>query len=186
VTLSSRSTLPVVARRVGEALSRHGVDAVLTGGACASLHTRGRYVSVDVDFILLGSPTRDMLDRAMSSIGFSRKGDRYVHAKVRFYVEFPKGPLAIGGDVRIRPRRYRSVRGDLRALSPTDSCRDRLAAFYHWSDRQSLDVAVAVALRNRVDLTAIRAWSRAEDKLEAYGEFLHGLKVARATRGRSR
>jgi hypothetical protein len=58
------------------------------------------------------------------------------------------------------------------ALSPTDSCRDRLAAFYHWRDRQSLRLAVAVARHQAVDLEAIRKWSRAEGSLAEYEEFL--------------
>ena len=62
------------------------------------------------------------------------------------------------------------------ALSPTDSCRDRLAAFYHWRDRQSLGLAVAVARHRRVDLAAIRAWSLAEGRLDEYEQFLRELR----------
>jgi hypothetical protein len=51
------------------------------------------------------------------------------------------------------------------ALSPTDSCRDRLAAFYRCRDRQSLQLVVAVALHQAVDLEGIRMWSRAEGSL---------------------
>jgi hypothetical protein len=162
------------------------VDAVLTGGACASLHTGGRYTSMDVDFVMLGTPAQAAVDRAMASVGFKRRGDRYVHPKVSFYVEFPKGPLGIGTDLNIRPRRYRTARGEMKALSPTDSCRDRLAAFYHWSDRQSLKVAVDVARSNVIDLRIIRRWSREEGKMDAYGEFLHELRSARGMRARTR
>ena len=36
---------------------------------------------------------------------------------------------------------------------------DRLAAFYHWRDRQGLDQAVLVAAQQVVDLDEIEQWS---------------------------
>ena len=56
---------------VGDTLRRHGIRAVLTGGACASVYTDGAYSSVDVDFVLLGSTTQAALDAALASVGFS-------------------------------------------------------------------------------------------------------------------
>ncbi|HEX9286531.1 MAG TPA: hypothetical protein VF999_04610 [Thermoanaerobaculia bacterium] len=41
-----------MALAVPEALEKAGIRAVLTGGACAALHTAGGYQSEDVDFIL--------------------------------------------------------------------------------------------------------------------------------------
>ena len=115
-----------------------------------------------MDFIVTGHVTQTALDAAMESVGFVRRGDRYTHPRTRFYVEFPRGPLAIGVDYQIEPIEYRLGTARALVLSPTDACRDRLAAFYHWNDRQSLAVAVEIALRNRVNLAAIRRWSAAK------------------------
>ena len=187
MTPTERSRLSSVALQVGDALRRHGIRAVLTGGACASVHSGGVYHSVDMDFILLQPVTQAVLDAAMDSVGFRRRGDRYLHPRARFYVEFPRGPLAIGGDYRIRPVEHRRQRRRALVLSPTDSCRDRLAAFYHWNDRQSLAVAVAIALRNRLNLATIRRWSVAERAEPAFEEFLAALRAARGARvGRRR
>src|SRR3972149_2068169 len=41
VKIAARASLADVALQVGDALRRHGIRAVLTGGACASLHTGG-------------------------------------------------------------------------------------------------------------------------------------------------
>jgi hypothetical protein len=135
-----------------------------------------------MDFILLRSVAQAELDAALRSIGFRRRGDRYLHPRTRFYVEFPRGPLAIGGDYRIRPVEHR--RRDRRALvlSPTDSCRDRLAAFYHWNDRQSLAGAVSIALVNRLNLATIRRWSTTEGAEAGFEEFLAALRSARRAR----
>ena len=77
----------------------------------------------------------------------------------------------MGGDLDVQPVPLGSAERTTLALSPTDSCRDRLAAFFHWSDRQSLTVAVEIAHRNQVDRARIRRWSKAEGHLAQFEEF---------------
>lgn len=182
MNLNARSTLVDVAMTVGDALRRTGIRAVLSGGACASLHSGGAYQSLDADFVIEGHCTEDLLDAAMASIGFRRERDFYVHPRTRFFVEFPAGPLGIGQDYGIRPvwKLGRSAR--MLTLSATDSCRDRLAAFYHWRDRQALAAAVAIALEHRVGIARIRAWSAAEGALKEFEVFQAELRRARAGR----
>jgi hypothetical protein len=172
------------ALRVGTALEQHGIHGVLTGGACASLYTGGRYHSADVDIVLSGTVVRQNLDAAMASVGFKPRRDHYACPGIPFFVEFPLGPLAIGLDHDIRPVVFRRGRRWMHVLSATDSCRDRLAAFYHWNDRQALAVAVTIAIANRVRMSAIRAWSTGENQPGRWEEFLHELERARARRPR--
>ena len=174
--LTRRSSLADVAAAVSEALRSAGLSAVLTGGACATFYTEGAYQSHDLDFIMqTAGGTRRTLDDAMASIGFVRRADRYVHPATPYFVEFPRGPLAIGGDFNIKPVELRVGGGSTTALSPTDSCRDRLAAFYHWADRQSLQVAVQVARRQRVNMAAVRRWSQREGFEDKFKEFAREL-----------
>lgn len=185
--LTARSTLADAAIAVARALKQAGIGAVLTGGACATLYSDGAYQSHDLDFIVRSGGTRRSLDAAMATAGFARDGDRYVHAATPFYVEFPRGPLAIGDDVEITPVSVRVGRGSVLALSPTDACRDRLAAFYYWDDRQSLRTAVEIARRRRVNLAAIRRWSVREGQADKFREFAQTLRRragARNTSGR--
>lgn len=180
--LTGRSSLADVALVVGDALRRYGIRAVLTGGACAELYAPGAPASFGVDFILAISVGTDDLDRALNPLGLVRERDRYTHPRLPFHVEFPAGPLAIGQDVSITPVVHpdRGVR--TLTLSPTDACRDRLAAFYFWNDRQSLAAAVAIALRKRVSFAKIRAWSSGEGQSQGYTAFLLELRRARADR----
>lgn len=53
-------------------------------------------------------------------------------------------------------------------LSPTDCVKDRLAAYYHWSDQQALAQAQLVAENNKIDIKEIRRWSKEEDKLAVF------------------
>ena len=168
-----------VAIAVGDSLRRAGIRAVLTGGACAHLYSRGAYASLDADFVLSGTISREDLDEAMNRVGFHRKGDRYIHRSVPFFVEFPRGPLGIGQDLGIRP--VWRARGGARtlSLSATDACRDRLAAFYHWGDRQALAAAVAIASRSTVRLAKVRQWSETEGHGARYASFLAELAESR-------
>ena len=170
--LPEPSSFGAVAAAVAGALRTHRIRAVLTGGACAALYSEGANHSRDLDFIVVEGATRNEMDTAMVSIGFARRGDRYVHPRARFYVEFPRGPLAIGGEYRIRPVTRSTSHGRVLMLSATDSCRDRLAAFYHWGDRQSLTVAAWIAARNRVNLATLQRWSTAEGLAEGFEQFV--------------
>lgn len=186
MSVTKRTTLREVAIMVGDVLRRHGIRAVLTGGACATIHSQGWYTSSDVDFILEGQVQRARLDRAMATLGFLRKGDRYVHSRSDYWVEFPRGPLAVGGDHDVRAVVLRTRSGTTLALSATDSCRDRLAAFYHWADRQSLRTAVEIAARKRVNFRAMEAWSLREGHSEDFSEFLREVRETKRRRRISR
>jgi hypothetical protein len=188
VKIDEKSTLQEVAAVVSEALEAAGIRAVLTGGGIATIHSRGDYMSEDLDFIVQSAPTRAQLDAALRPIGFVRRRDHYEHAISPFFLEFPRGPLSIGRDLAVQPERVSVGRRHLLGLSPTDSCRDRLAAFYFWNDRQSLDVAVRIALRSAVDLKLIRQWSEAEGHTTRFGEFDRLLTEGRRRRtgGRKR
>ena len=182
--LRKNSSIKSVAAVVGHALDHAGIEAVLTGGACAAIYSDGAYVSHDLDFIVRAGGTRATLDAALASAGFARDHDRYVHPATPLFVEFPRGPLSIGDDTNIRPARLTIGRTTIAALSPTDSCRDRLAAFYHWSDRQSLKSAVEIALRHRVNMATIRTWSAREGAAEKFEEFRAQVATRRTRRRR--
>jgi hypothetical protein len=184
MTIASNSPLEEIAADVSEALRTAGIQAVLTGGACATLHSGGSYQSEDIDLILQSSPSQKALDAAMASVGFVRARDHYVHRSTAFFVEFPRGPLSIGSDLDVRPVKLRVGERTVTSLSATDSCRDRLAAFYHWSDRQSLETAIQIALRKRVDIEKIRTWSVQEGATERFAEFEKELGRAKKPRRR--
>ena len=180
--ITASSTLQEVALTVAAVLSEHRIRAVLTGGACVSIYTDGLYVSRDADFVIQSvlPGLQRRLDEALARVGFARDGDRYVHDLTPFFVEFPPGPLSIGADLRITPVEVKVGDATALLLSPTDSCRDRLASFYFWGDRQALDLAVAIARRHEVNYRTIRRWSREEGELQKYGEFRReiGRRVA--------
>lgn len=183
--ITAASTLRDVVQAVSRALRAAGVRAVLTGGASASVHSDGNYLSYDLDYIIENRVTQPQLDAAMAAPGFARSADRYVHAKSAFFVEFPRGPLAIGDDDLVTPVEVRVGRTKVLTLSATDACRDRLAAFYHWHDRQSLETALKIAGRRSIDLARIRRWSESEGRAAQFEEFQLRLNALRSKPKRS-
>ncbi len=67
--------------------------------------------------------------------------------------------------------------GILFLLSPTDCVKDRLAAYYFWSDRQALEQAKLVSESQPVDLDEIRRWSEVEDQLDKFEEIKRDLVI---------
>jgi hypothetical protein len=142
-------------------LRKNGIKATLVGGACVSIYTRRKYESYDLDFYSHESYAR--LAGVMEQLGFRSQGGRHlVHPQCRFYVEFVPGPLAVGSQPLNRFSSRRTPLGTLTLLCPTDICKDRLAAFFHWNDRQSLAQAVMIRQTNRVGMAEIRRWAKQE------------------------
>ena len=108
----------------------------------------------------------------MEEIGFREKNPYFVHSDTQHIIEFPSGPLSVGGEPVKHIQEIRYATGILRVISPTACVKDRLAAYYFWGDQQSLAQAVLVALYNRINVSEIKKWSQAEGKIEGFKVFL--------------
>lgn len=163
---------------VASQLQKHQIQAVLTGGAVVTIYTRRAYQSYDLDFVTHAGDKK--IKTAMTEIGFRRpSGRHYTHPQSDFYVEFLSPPLAIGDKPVQKWAIRKTPYGKLQLLDPTQSVMDRLAAWYHWNDLESLDQALAVALRHRIRITEIQRWSRLERMSHRYLEFLKILRKQR-------
>ena len=159
---------------VASELKKSGIDVILTGGAVVSIYSNNKYVSNDLDF--LSSSDHQKITDAMFALGFKNEGKDFRHPNADFYVEFPGRTLVIG-DSPMRPEGEIKVGSfKLKILSPTQCVMDRLAAFFHWKDRQSLEQAVLVAKSQPVKLKALERWSISEGMEDKYKIFLNELK----------
>jgi len=169
-------TIEELASLVCQVMADSGIDVTLTGGACVTIWSAGKYVSYDLDFIEEGPVPRRTIRQVLETLGFVPKGRHFVHPDTRFFVEFPTGPLMVGGQRVERVAERVTPAGKLRLLCPSDCVKDRLAAFFHWRDRQSLDQALLVARSQKINLREIRQWSRLEGHEEEFREFERRLK----------
>jgi hypothetical protein len=162
-------TIAELAAFVSTHLQRHGIDVVLSGGACVAIYTQGAFVSRDLDFIETNYTKRPALRAALAEIGFSEQHRYFMHPETDFFLEFPAGPLAVGGEPVRKVNTLVLSTGTLKLISPTDSVKDRLAAYYFWDDRQSLQQAIAIAQAHAdVNVSEITRWSQRGGKYEEF------------------
>ena len=166
-----------LAAYVCEALEKKGIETVLSGGCCVELYSKGRYTSDDIDLIDRFNGGHRKIKQIMESLGFKEyKMKRYfIHEDTSLFIEFPKGPLGVG-DAPVKDVSTRMTEtGILKLLTPTDCIKDRLAAYYHWNDEQSLEQAIWVADENDFDIESIEIWSSHEGMIDKFQDFKVGL-----------
>jgi hypothetical protein len=157
-------------------LKRNGIDVVLSGGSCVSIYTENKYASLDLDFIEFGSVSRRKLKATLLEIGFYEENRYFKSSETEILVEFPSGPLSVGEEPVKEVITLNFPTGELRIISPTDCVKDRLVAYYHWGDQQSLEQAVLVARDNRVNLEELERWSEVEGKLAVFNKIRQRLE----------
>ena len=159
-------------------LKKHGVNVVLTGGACVTIFSMNEYQSYDLDFVSISIEyDPKTINAAMEEIGYTLTSQgHYESPRSQYIVEFIPPPLSIGSEPVKKTVDLRTKGGTLTLLSPTDCVKDRLAAYYHWNDPQSLEQALVVAKNQKIDLKEVKRWSKAEGHLEKFEKFVERLK----------
>ena len=153
-------------------LTSHDIPVVLVGGGCVSIYTDNKYQTKDLDFVERYHNKRALLKTVLSHIGFVERNRYFVHPDARYFLEFPLGPLAVGDSPVRDLNQIQTETGVVTLLTPQDCICDRLSAYYHWNDRQSLQQAVWVALSHPFDCEYVRLWSEREGMLDKFAVFL--------------
>ena len=157
-------------------LSKEGISVVLSGGASVAIYSDYQSVSKDLDFIARFTIDHTKIESAMKEIAFERKGRYYYHPRTPYFIDFISGPPSVGQDPIEEIHKLKMATGVVRIISPTDSVKDRLAAYYHWQDMQSLEQAILVANVNPINIESVEAWSMREGKAVEFEEFKRRLK----------
>lgn len=162
-----------VAVAVYTSLRKEGIGVVLSGGSVVSIYSENEYESNDLDFVKTGLSRR--LDHVMVGLGFVTKDRYWVHPDSPYWIDFNPGPVEIGNRVlRDCPERSTPA-GPIRMLTPTECVMDRLAWYFHDDDTQALDQAIAVALRQHIELDEISRWADEEGCRDKFLEFQNQL-----------
>lgn len=145
-----------------------GIKCVLTGGACVSIYTANKYQSFDLDFIEEGDVKREELKKLLAEINFEEKNRYFINKDTEFFIEFPPGPLTAGSEQITKYNELSYKTGTLLLLTPTDSVKDRLAAYFHWDDKQALEQAIWISENHKIDNNEINRWSKVEGQLKKF------------------
>lgn len=168
-------TLEELASYICSELEKANIEVVLSGGSCVEIYSRGDYTSYDIDLINRYNDTFFKIKKVMESIDFKEEGKYFVHEDTKYFIEFPSGPLGVGDSDVKKIEKIVTKYGTLKLLSATDCIKDRLAAFYHWDDKQSLVQSIWVAKQNEIDFEDLENWSKKEKSMEKYQIFLNEL-----------
>ena len=169
-------TMPELASYICTKLEENNIEVVLSGGSCVEIYSRGDYTSYDIDLINRYNDTFFKIKSTMESLGFKEEGKYFTYKDTKYYIEFPSGPLGVGDAPVEKIEEISTKYGILKLLTPTDCIKDRLAAYYHWDDEQSLQQAIWVAQQNEINFDDLKNWSAKEKSLLKYTNFLNGLK----------
>lgn len=159
---------------VSEKLLREGIDTILVGGACVSIYTKNKYQSFDLDFVT--HATMKEVTPLLAELGFQRESSRhFIHSDCPFFIEFIAPPAAVGDEPLKGEKKLQSKFGTVVLMTPTDSVKDRLAAYYYWNDQQALEQAIMVAKAQKIDFREVERWSKKEAQVEKYRQFVSSL-----------
>jgi hypothetical protein len=164
-----------LAALVSEKLRKEGLDSILVGGACVSIYTKNKYQSFDLDFVTHAAIKE--VAPVLAELGFKRESSRhFVRPDCPFFIEFVAPPAAVGNEPLKGEKKIKTKLGTLVLMTPTDSVKDRLAAYYHWNDQQALEQALMVAKSQKIDFHEIKRWSEQEGHSEKHRQFLERLR----------
>lgn len=155
-------------------LKKSGIEVVLVGGACVSIYSENSYLSFDIDLIT-NTPIRKIAP-VLKKLGFENIGGRlFENPKCKYIIDFPAPPASIGNRPVFKFNKIPTSYGTIELLNPTDCVKDRLAAYFFWNDKQSLEQAVMVAKRKRINISEIKKWAQEQEELEKYKVFVQKL-----------
>lgn len=149
-------SLAEVAAFVSEHLRQRGFEVVVVGGSSITLHAPQVYTSHDIDFAVTNGARRRALQKALEEIGFRADGRSFAHPDTPYTVDFVAETPSIDQHAITDFVEIRTSLGSVRTYRLEDALADRIAAFVHWSDRESLAVAERVVAAVPERLTQAR------------------------------
>lgn len=175
------STLEEFWEYVATHLESNGIGVTLVGGAVATIYSKGKYESGDLDLVF-GSLFQDRseFEKVLNKIGIRKIDQRnFKHPDSPYSLEAKLPPIDIGhmapeGEKpEIQERDKNNV--VIKLLSPTDCIKDRLYKADEWNDDEAFDAAIAVAKEVGFSESKLKEFCRLNKKEEICKRFLNKL-----------
>lgn len=154
---------------ISEELRKRGIETVLVGGACVTIYSKNRYQSYDLDYVTYEDMKK--VRKALYDLGFKEKNRYFFREDCQWLVEFVSPPVAVGSESVQTFHILQTSLGSIKLLRAVDSVKDRLASYYHWSDKQSLEQAINICIEQDIDFDELEKWSKAEKQDEKFKIF---------------
>lgn len=144
------TSITELAAIVADHLQHRNIEVVLVGGLAVEIYTENLYLTQDIDLVNTNYQPPQLLTTAMAELGFFKQGRVYVNSTTNVVVEFPTAPLSVGDELITNVTQIEVADKNLPILTVQDVIKDRLSAYLHWNDRQSLIQAVAMMRKHRL------------------------------------
>ena len=164
----SATSITELAAEVAEHLQNHGIEVVLVGGLAVEIYTENLYLTKDIDMVNTNYSAPKAIHSAMAEIGFYKQGRVYVNDTTDITVEFPPGPLSVGDQLIKNTTHTQVANKRVPILTVEDVIKDRLAAYIHWQDRQSLIQATAILLKHQLTPDGFESFCQQEGAGSSY------------------
>jgi hypothetical protein len=160
------ASLAEVAAQASAHLELAGIPVAVVGGSAVTLYVPEVYTSKDIDFAAIRGTNRREFAAALAPLGFTAQGRDFVHPDSPYTLDLvadtpyvDQRPITTFATISTRF-------GPVRVYRFEDAIADRIAAFLHWGDSQSLDVAEQ-AIKNLPGVTRWRSLERALRQLDS-------------------
>jgi hypothetical protein len=160
-----------LASTIAAHLKAHDIDVVLVGGLAVALYTDNRYLTSDIDMVDVSHQDPAHLQAVMAELGFDKEGRIYTHNSTDIVVEFPAAPLAVGDELISETTTMKGPWGNIPILYAVDVVKDRLAAYIHWQDQQSLVQALCIMLCHGIAPNAIKLFCKNKGMVDQYAQI---------------
>lgn len=176
--MSNYSGIGIVelAAKIVSHLADHGIEVVVVGGLAVEIYSQNRYLTKDIDMVDLTYTKPKILHEAMAKLGFHKKGRIFENTTTLITVEFPAAPLSVGDEPIRETAIIEHESGNIPILHARDVVKDRLSAFFHWDDNQSLVQALAVMQGHDIKAQDIQEFCVNEAGMEQY-DLVASLQV---------
>ncbi|MBC5823563.1 MAG: hypothetical protein GIX02_01855 [Candidatus Eremiobacteraeota bacterium] len=135
------------------------------GGSAVTAYAPEVHTSYDIDFAAINGANRHEFGSAVAPLGFKAEGRDFVHAQTTYTLDLVADTPYIDRHAITEFEMLKTTLGLVRVIKFEDALADRVAAFLHWSDSQSLDVAEK-ALKKMANDTDWRRVRRALARLD--------------------
>lgn len=168
-----KCTLEELWKHVAVHLETEDIGVTLVGGGVATIYSKGKYLSGDLDFVLDSMFTKhNQVEQKLKKIGFIKYGVIYRHPDCKFTLEYKSPPIEIGEDSRVEPEVIVHDGVNIKILTATDCIKDRLNKYHLYKDYEAFEAAVSVALEQGFAVERVEHFCRANNIQLVFEKFI--------------
>lgn len=169
-------TIESLWKHIASYLESKNYGVTLVGGGVATIYSKGKYASGDLDFVLDSLFTHKEFKKAMADLGFENKTRVYSRSDCPFTIDVSTPPIEIGEDGTPEIATQFFAGQTIKILSPTECIKDRLNKAFQWKDDQAYQAALAVAKECNFNISKLEKFCIENKMQEIFDEFIKDIK----------